>query len=114
MSKSPNLDTDVADRLGAILRHYREFADIAWSEVTDKVHTVEQYHKALDYLTATHTKELQDIVAQECIGAKIDGAREIMILVGRTSMHSDDYNALRTEADKYIASLTKSLERGED
>ncbi len=41
-----------------ILRHYRTFADVAWSEVTDKVHTVAEYHKALQYLTDQHVTML--------------------------------------------------------
>lgn len=46
--------------------------------------------------------------------AKEEGAKEIMILVGRTPIDSDAYAALRAEADKYIKALRQQVKGGKD
>lgn len=48
--------------LREILRHHHEFADMAWSEVTDKVQTVEEYQKAYKKLTEQHVAQIQALI----------------------------------------------------
>lgn len=54
----PPPNNDLREAILGCLQHYREFADIAWSDVTDKVHTVEEYHVALKYLGEKHADEI--------------------------------------------------------
>lgn len=56
------------DRARLVIRKYREMADLAWSDVIDKVHTVEEYNKANEWLLDQALSELASIVEEEIIG----------------------------------------------
>ena len=46
--------------------------------------------------------------------AELRGAEEVLILVGRTPMHSDAYASLKAEADKYMSKLRSELSKDQE
>ena len=59
MTRQPDNHVDVA----TIIKNYRRFADALWSEVTDRVHTVEEYHEALERLTKDYVSQIDQYYA---------------------------------------------------
>src|SRR5258706_2534465 len=45
------------DEMEHLFMGYREQADVLWSEVSDEVYTVEEYHKALAQLTSVYAQD---------------------------------------------------------
>lgn len=51
-----------------IIRQYRVDADVAYSEVKDNVHTVEEYHNALKKIEDLALSDISKIIDEEVIG----------------------------------------------
>jgi ATP-dependent Zn protease len=63
---SPSSQDNTSDiELEKILKNHHQFADMAWSEVRDKVHTIAEYQQAYKAITKYAVEEIKALTAQK-------------------------------------------------